>query len=228
MHFYRFHVGDYMTHTAHLTPEEDLVYRRILDRYYMHETPPSGSPQEIARLIRMPECGAEVRQILDEFFDHFDQNGRPEWRQKRVDAEIAGFQALRESGRLSANKRWHGVEMGDPMGDLCEPTANPMLTSNHKPITNNTPPNPPTGGKRFKPPSAQDVLDYCNANNVDIDALMFVDFYESKNWMVGKNKMKSWKAAVRNWARRDREQRNTRSTRDQPLADFLGDRSWAE
>lgn len=42
-----------------------------------------------------------------------------------------------------------------------------------------------------------------------IDADAFVDFYSSKNWMVGKNKMKDWKSAVRNWERRDKENNHT-------------------
>ena len=36
-------------------------------------------------------------------------------------------------------------------------------------------------------------------NNLEIDVNKFINFYESKGWMVGKNKMKDWKAAVRNW-----------------------------
>nr|DAE29740.1 MAG TPA: replisome organizer [virus sp. ctyMK1] len=53
----------------------------------------------------------------------------------------------------------------------------------------------------FKPPTAEEVKAYCieRGNNVDVDA--FIDFYESKGWYVGKNKMKDWKAAVRNWER---------------------------
>lgn len=53
----------------------------------------------------------------------------------------------------------------------------------------------------FKPPTVEEVKAYCieRGNNVDPEA--FVDFYESKGWMVGKNKMKSWKAAVRTWER---------------------------
>jgi hypothetical protein len=39
--------------------------------------------------------------------------------------------------------------------------------------------------------------------NNNIDAEAFIDFYSSKNWMIGKNKMKDWKAAVRTWERRD-------------------------
>lgn len=58
--------------------------------------------------------------------------------------------------------------------------------------------------KRFTPPSLTEVKEYVNEKGYQIDAEAFIDFYESKGWMVGKNKMKDWRAAVRNWARRDK------------------------
>ena len=54
---------------------------------------------------------------------------------------------------------------------------------------------------RFTPPTVAEVKAYCDERGNNVDAERFVDFYESKGWMVGKNKMKSWKAAVRNWER---------------------------
>ena len=54
---------------------------------------------------------------------------------------------------------------------------------------------------RFTPPTLADVQAYCTERCNNIDAERFIDFYTCKNWMVGKNKMKDWKAAVRNWER---------------------------
>lgn len=51
------------------------------------------------------------------------------------------------------------------------------------------------------PPSVDDVKAYCEERNNGIDAEYFCDFYQSKNWFVGKNKMKDWKACVRTWER---------------------------
>ena len=53
--------------------------------------------------------------------------------------------------------------------------------------------------KQFKPPTVEEVQEYCYERNNNVNAEAFVDFYESKGWMVGKNKMKDWKAAVRTW-----------------------------
>ena len=54
---------------------------------------------------------------------------------------------------------------------------------------------------RFIPPTIEQVKEYCKERNNSVDAEAFVDFYQSKGWMVGKNKMKDWKAAVRTWER---------------------------
>ncbi len=56
----------------------------------------------------------------------------------------------------------------------------------------------------FVPPTAQEVKEYCRVQELTVDADAFIDFYASKGWMVGKNKMKDWKAACRNWSRSNR------------------------
>lgn len=57
--------------------------------------------------------------------------------------------------------------------------------------------------EKFEPPSLDDVKQYITENGYNVDANRFVDFYASKGWMVGKNKMKDWKACIRTWARKD-------------------------
>lgn len=55
--------------------------------------------------------------------------------------------------------------------------------------------------KRFIPPTVDMVSEYCLERNNSVDPEEFVDFYTSKGWLIGKNKMKDWKAAVRTWER---------------------------
>ena len=55
---------------------------------------------------------------------------------------------------------------------------------------------------RFAPPSFEQVSEYCAERSNGIDPQAFIDFYESKGWMIGKNKMKDWKAAIRTWEQR--------------------------
>ena len=58
--------------------------------------------------------------------------------------------------------------------------------------------------KRFISPTVSEVAEYCKERGNGVDANRFIDFYESKGCMVGKNKMKCWKAAVRNWERNNK------------------------
>ncbi len=73
---------------------------------------------------------------------------------------------------------------------------------------NSLPPNgvSDTRAKRFSPPTLDDVSAYIRERGSNVDAQRFLDFYTAKGWMVGKNRMKDWKAAVRTWEKRDSEQ----------------------
>jgi hypothetical protein len=53
--------------------------------------------------------------------------------------------------------------------------------------------------KRFSPPTLDEVTDYCYERGNQVDPHRFIDYYTANGWMVGKNKMKDWKAAVRTW-----------------------------
>ena len=61
----------------------------------------------------------------------------------------------------------------------------------------------PTRSKRFVPPTVEEVAQYCFERMSKVDPQRFVDYYTSNGWMVGKNKMKDWKAAVRTWEQKE-------------------------
>jgi hypothetical protein len=67
-------------------------------------------------------------------------------------------------------------------------------------------------GVSFKKPTVNDIKEYCLWRNNGIDAETFFDFYESKNWLIGKNKMKDWKACVRTWEKRQNKTNNNNTT----------------
>ena len=95
---------------------------------------------------------------------------------------------------------------------------------------NNTFNNTTNKGTRFTPPSVDEVNDYCNQRNNLVDAETFIDFYQAKGWMVGKNKMKDWKACVRTWEtnRKQRSKPKQQGTiKDRSIEDALTDTSWA-
>ncbi len=67
----------------------------------------------------------------------------------------------------------------------------------------------------FIPPTVGDIQSYCKERNNTVDAAYFFDFYSSKGWMVGKNKMKDWQAAVRTWERTENTNIKTSNRNEQ-------------
>ena len=57
----------------------------------------------------------------------------------------------------------------------------------------------------FVKPTIIDIKEYCKERKNNVDAETFFDFYESKDWLIGKNKMKDWKACVRTWESREKD-----------------------
>jgi hypothetical protein len=66
--------------------------------------------------------------------------------------------------------------------------------------------------KRFLPPTQEEIKSYCLERENNVDPIKFFDFYESKGWLVGKNKMKDWKACIRTWEKNE----NVSSGNSQP------------
>jgi uncharacterized protein YdaU (DUF1376 family) len=85
--WYKFHLGDYITHTTHLSDAEDLAYRRLLDLYYMSEKQIPLNTESVSRKIRIDLDITES--VLGEFFEK-TENG---YFNHRCDAEVAKYQA---------------------------------------------------------------------------------------------------------------------------------------
>lgn len=128
MYYYQFHIGDYRAATAHLTNEEDLAYRRLLDMYYDTEKPIPADLDWVARRIRIPSNF--IATVLD---DMFTVNSDGTWSSPRADAEIAKFNDFCEAGKRGAAIRWG-------KGGDSPPNATLMQTRNHKPETINQKP----------------------------------------------------------------------------------------
>ncbi len=126
MHYYQFHIGDYASHTRHLSLIEDLAYRRLLDFYYLHEQP--IKQRDIARQIGMRDCEQDVLTVLNEFFVSTDAG----FVSPRADKEIQHYHSKVEqaskAGKASAERR----------SNIRSTDVQP--TNNHKPITINQEP----------------------------------------------------------------------------------------
>ena len=133
MHYYQFHIGDYKSHTHHLSLLEDLAFRRLLDHYYLHEFP--IKQREIARQIGMKDHEQDVLTVLNEFFVSTEDG----FINPRADIEIEQFRNFSEAGKRGAAKRWSKPAYSPPIQEAnSPPNATPIATNNHKPITINT------------------------------------------------------------------------------------------
>lgn len=131
MHYYQFHIGDYRAATAHLSNEEDLAYRRLLDMYYDTESPIPADTQWVARRIRVPE--EVVKIVLQDMFSR-DEFGT--WSHQRAGQEIAKYKALEERNRNNGSKGGRPKKpTGFPEDSQSEPTG--KATKNQEPITIN-------------------------------------------------------------------------------------------
>lgn len=77
--------------------------------------------------------------------------------------------------------------------------------------------------KKFEPPSVDDVRAYCKDRGNKVDPQKFVDFYSAKGWMIGKNKMKDWKAAVRTWEKSENKVASKNQFSDFAMKQNYGD-----
>jgi uncharacterized protein YdaU (DUF1376 family) len=102
MHYYQFNIGDYKSHTEHLSDYEDLAYRRMLDWCYLHEKPLPNDVEEIARHIRLRSHCDCIAVVLREFFTQSPEG----WINARVLQEIARTGEKSSKARESALARW--------------------------------------------------------------------------------------------------------------------------
>ena len=200
MHYYKFNIGDYASHTQHLEPIEDIAYRRMLDWVYLHESPLPDSPEQIARLIRMRTHCEDIANVLREFFTLTDHG----WMQEKASVEIDAYKSKSDKAKASAAARWSKKPIKPDANALrseCEGNAN------HKPLTTNQEPLTKKQVKRFVKPTPQELIDHFKSKGSNQDqAERFFNHYESNGWKVGRNPMKAWKSAVSNWLKNNYSQ----------------------
>lgn len=130
MHYYKFNIKDWTRDTAHLTVEEEGVYRRLLDYYYETEKPIPNETQSVIRRLRLSGHEKAMEIILSEFFT-LESDG---YHQSCCDKLIASYQSKAETNRANGKKGGRPEKPKEnPDGFQDEPTDN----LNHKPLTTN-------------------------------------------------------------------------------------------
>jgi uncharacterized protein YdaU (DUF1376 family) len=194
MHYYQFHIGDYKSHTHHLSHYEDLAYRRLLDFYFLHEQPIKH--RDIARQIGMRDHEEDVMTVLNEFFISTPEG----FVNPRADKEIKQYKEFSEAGKRGAAKRWATPPNGEASNP---PNATLIATNNHKPITNNQ--EKKTLGKRLASDFCltKEWEDFCVEQRPELNpAKTFDQFKDYWIAQAGQKGVKlDWFATWRNWVR---------------------------
>ena len=133
---------------------------------------------------------------------------RPRSRRQRTAKQNANETPSKPEEEAQANPEANANETPSKTRTDCERNANETRTKEKEKEGKEELPN---GSSKkaahraaFRPPSVEEVVAYATEANLALDANRFCDYYASKGWLVGKARMKDWKAAARNWAARDR------------------------
>jgi uncharacterized protein YdaU (DUF1376 family) len=202
MHYYQFNIGDYKSHTEHLSEMEDLTYRRLLDWYYLHETPIPLEINETARQIRMRSHSDCIATVLQEYFERTEIG----WIHHRADKEIAKTGEKSEKASASAKARWNRAKDANALPTQSESNA----THNTEHITQDIKPKVKTQRGSRLPTDwtlPDDWADWAEKERPDLliykTAESFKDFWISKPGAGGVKL--DWQATWRNWVRSQKQ-----------------------
>jgi uncharacterized protein YdaU (DUF1376 family) len=200
MHYFQFNIGDYQSHTAHLSDIEDLAYRRLLDWYYLHESPIPLDLNEVSRQIRMRPHSDCIASVLNEYFSHTSDG----WIHHRANKEIAKVGEKSEKASESAKARWNKAKdaIALPTQSECNATHNTL------PITHNTVVKQ-NRGSRLQADFCltDDWKEFCRKERLDLDPQKVFDGFKDY-WIAkpGQQGVKlDWFATWRNWVRNQKQ-----------------------
>lgn len=178
----------WMVNKLHLKGNELLIYAIIYGFSQAEQQTFSGSLQYLADWTNSTRQGVmkNLKSLLDKgLIEKKDININGVKFCEYCTTELQGVY----------NKVYRGVQQSLTGGVQQSLHNNINIDNTNNNINNNI------SGKRFKPPTVDEVKAYCIERQNNVDAERFIDYYTANGWKVGKNTMKDWKAAVRTWER---------------------------
>ena len=198
MHYYQFNIGDYHSHTLHLSEIEDLTYRRLLDWYYLHESPIPNDLNEVARQIRMRSHSDCITTVLLEYFERTPDG----WVHHRADKEIEKVGEKSTKASKSAKIRWDKVKDANALPTQSKSNA----TQNTEHTTQDT--KHKKDNKRGSRLSSDflftgEWLAFCKQERPELEPVQ--TFEKFKDYWISQPGQKGvkldWNATWRNWVR---------------------------
>lgn len=215
MHYFKFNIGDYASHTRHLSLMEDLAYRRLLDLAYTTEMPITSDLHALSRLINMREQKTEINDVLEEFFISVEEG----WIHNRVLKEMEETGGRVDKAKTAAKARWEKQKHAQSMLTHClsdatsinnnTPSKENDATHYPLPITQDT---DKPKRKRSATCNIQTFLDDCKEKNIERipkDDPIF-DFAEKNNIPMDMIRV-CWQQFVRTHKESGKRQKDWRS-----------------
>ena len=196
MHYYQFNIGDYASHTRNLSFIEDIIYRRLLDEYYLHERPLNGSVTIVARQIGMRDYESEVTFVLESFFELDDGCWKNTRAQKEIDAYHAKSDQASRAGKASAEARLN-KRSAPVQPNIKQETINIKQEPDKSRATRLQ--------QDWKPDER--MLAFCESERPDLNPQQVSDSFRDY-WIAqpgSKGRKVDWEATWRNWVRNQRQ-----------------------
>ena len=167
---------------------DDDVRARVLNHAYKLsrsiKCDPLANPKEETAANAVHVAAIEIAKA-------FQKRQKQSREARQVGAALLRESIVRPSHDVRETPQERREEKGSPTPPIKEETKETSIT-----------PKPPR--VVFTPPTVEEVRAYCDERKNGIDPQSFIDFYSAKGWMIGSNRMKDWRAAVRNWETRRR------------------------
>lgn len=200
---FQFYASDFLVDTAEMTNSEVGAYIRLLSHQWVNGGL-NSDPNRLANAV-----GTGLLEVWDDIKHKFELCEDGKYRNPKLEkvrqAQINYRNKQSEAGKKGAAKRWDSNPNSNPNSKKVALQSSSSTSSSV------------SQKKGFAPPSLNEVQAYFEEKGeapfpARSESEKFIDFYESKGWMVGKNKMKNWKASVRNWLKRNGSNNNGQQT----------------
>jgi len=169
----------------------------------------------ISALARRYNTTAEKMKAVITGYDLFEITDDEFFLSPSLKERMLRYDEKKEKARMAAKERWKKeIQSGSERNANAEQTQSDSNASKGEKSKGEKSKGEKSKGnenKQFTPPSVEQVREYCQQRENSVDAERFVNFYSSKGWMIGSNKMKDWKAAVRTWERKNGENKQNRT-----------------
>lgn len=229
---FQFYAQDFLTGCTYLTNEEIGMYIKMLCKQWTDGTIPKKRLGFLVG-IEWDKFSDELKQKFTDLGDYILNERLEKEREKKLkftekqveNGKKGGRPRLNKSSGSLANKETKPKPffIDNPNNNQKKPLEDEneienRNKNNEKETIKKEKVDFEKKSKIFKIPTVEEIKNYCEERKNFVDPEKFFNFYQSKGWLVGKSKMKDWKAAVRTWEKSNSNQNQQQNGNQQPPA----------